>query len=370
MSAEHETPEPQVDDLIAAFAPMAIEHVNDEHEDSVLFFARVLSGRRGAAKATVVGLDRTGLDAVVTDPDGEHAVRVDFAEPVADPSGITGALFELMIRARRQSGEPGTTSAERQMAEMAGIRTFLTSVSAVEDVHPHLRRITFAGGDLATFAPLGPDSYCYVILPPPGRDELGIDAGFTWERYGEMPEEERPVGGYYTVRHWRPATGELEMLFVLHGDEGAASRWAMQARPGQPVGLWGPRSSYHPPAGSDHLILVADDTGLPAAAAILEQRPDGMPATVLAEVDHEAEHQALPDGPGIDVTWLYRRGAAPGTTTLLADAVRALVWPAGRPYVWGGAESHAMTAVRKYVRHELGLPRESVDLVGYWRLAR
>jgi len=35
--------------------------------------------------------------------------------------------------------------------------------------------------------------------------------------------------------------------------------------------------------------------------------------------------------------------------------------------VWGGAESRVLTAIRKYVRHELGFARESVMLVGYWR---
>ena len=41
--------------------------------------------------------------------------------------------------------------------------------------------------------------------------------------------------------------------------------------------------------------------------------------------------------------------------------------PAPTTYVWGGAESRAMTAVRRYVRHEVGLAREQVDLVPYWR---
>ena len=39
----------------------------------------------------------------------------------------------------------------------------------------------------------------------------------------------------------------------------------------------------------------------------------------------------------------------------------------GRTYVWGGAESRAMTAVRRHVRHERGLAREQVSLVAYWR---
>jgi NADPH-dependent ferric siderophore reductase len=72
---------------------------------------------------------------------------------------------------------------------------------------------------------------------------------------------------------------------------------------------------------------------------------------------------------GVEVTWLHRDGAPPGTTDLLADAVRALPWPGGTPYVWGGGESRAMTAVRRHVRREVGLAREAVTLVAYWRHA-
>jgi NADPH-dependent ferric siderophore reductase len=253
------------------------------------------------------------------------------------------------------------------VAEMSTIRTFLTQVVRVEDVHPHLRRITFGGGDLATFCPLGPDTFLYVLLPPPGRDELTIDQSFSWEAVEHMPEADRPVGAYYTLRAWRPEQAELDMLFVLHGDTGPASAWAQRAAPGDPVALWGPREAYDPPAGTDWYLLVADETGLPAVARILESLPAGTTAKVVAEVGSAGERQPLPGGPAVDVTWLYRDGAEAGTTTLLADAVRALPWPGGTPYVWGGGESRAMTKVRRYVRSELGLAREQASLVGYWR---
>ncbi len=115
------------------------------------------------------------------------------------------------------------------------------------------------------------------------------------------------------------------------------------------------------------LLLVADETALPAVAAILEQLPDGMPALVVAEVDDEGEHQELPVRPGVEVTWLHRLGRQAGTTTALVDAVTASTWPAGPPYVWGGGESHAMTAIRRHVHDERGLDRAHVSLVAYWR---
>lgn len=253
------------------------------------------------------------------------------------------------------------------VAAMDRIRTFLTEVTEVVDVHPHLRRVTFRGGDLDTFTPAGPDTFLYLLVPPEGRTELGIDQSFTWSAHAQMPDQDKPVGAYYTLRRWRPEVAELEILMVLHGDGGPASRWALRATPGDRVALWGPRTAYHPPDGTDRLVLVADETGLPAVAVIIEERPAEWPVLVLAEVGDESEHQELATGPGVEVRWLHRDGAEAGTTTLLGDAIRALDHPGGTPYVWGGGESRAMTAARHRVRDDWGLGRDAVSLVAYWR---
>jgi NADPH-dependent ferric siderophore reductase len=258
-------------------------------------------------------------------------------------------------------------AADRELEEVARARTFLVEVVAVEDVHPHLRRITVAGPAVHRLEPAGPDAFVYVLVPPSGRTELGIDETFTWEAYADMPEGDRPVGAYYTVRRWRPDAGEVDLLAVLHGDAGPGSAWAGRARPGDRAALWGPRTAFHPPAGTASLVLVADDTGLPAAAAILDALDDGVRATVVAEVDGPLEQQALPSPPLVDVVWVHRDGAAPGTTTGLLDAVRALPPFGPATYVWGGAESRCMTAVRRHVRDERRLPRHAVSLVAYWR---
>jgi NADPH-dependent ferric siderophore reductase len=257
------------------------------------------------------------------------------------------------------------------------LRTHLTRVVRAEQRTPHVRRITFGGGDLETFSPLGhPDQFLYLLLPPPGRNELTIDASFTWEAFYTMADDERPVGAYYTVRHHRPDRAEIDVDVVLHGDgpvvpndgAGAASRWAAQARPGDPVALWGPRTTFTPPPDTDWYLLVADDTGLPAVAALHDWLPTEAVARVVIEVHDVAEEQPLFAGPGMGVDWLHRNGAAPGTTAL-ADAVRVLDLPTGTGYAWGGGESRTMTAIRRYLRQERGWERGRVSLTPYWRHA-
>jgi NADPH-dependent ferric siderophore reductase len=351
--------------------PELVDRFNEEFSDAVLFVAQSLGGFPEASSAQVVAIDPGGIDSLVTDPTGDHVARIEFGIEVRVPDHLTEALFELLERARTASGAEGQTSAEREMAGLASIGTHLTQVVAVTDVHPHLRQITFGGGDLATtFSPLGPDCFFYVLLPPPGRTELGIDQSFTWEAHALMPPEDQPVGAYYTLRRWRPEVAELDIWVVLHGhgdDTGPASEWASRAQVGDRVALWGPRTSFHPPEGTDHLLLVADETGLPAMAGVIEWLPDGMPATVIAEVADDAEHQELPERPGVEVIWRHRDGAPAGTTTSLVDAVRELPSFEGTPYVFGAGEAKAMTAVRRHVRDERGLDRDAVALIAYWR---
>ncbi|QGG93686.1 siderophore-interacting protein [Actinomarinicola tropica] len=255
------------------------------------------------------------------------------------------------------------------MTDLSTYRTFLTHVAAVGEVGPGLVQVTFQGGDLEGFEPVGPDTFLYLLLPPPGRRDLTIDRSFTWTAYQEMPEELRPVGAYYTLRHWRPEAAELDIWMVLHDDPGPASGWATRAAPGDPVALWGPRTAYDPPPDTDWFLLVADETGLPAAAVICETLPPDVPIRVVAEVADAAHHQPLPERPGLDVRWMHRDGRPAGRTTALLDAVAAADWPEGNPYVWGGAESRAVSAVRRFVRGTRDLPRERVSLVGYWRHA-
>jgi NADPH-dependent ferric siderophore reductase len=221
-----------------------------------------------------------------------------------------------------------------------------------------------------------------------------------------MAPEDQPIGAYYTIRRWRPETAELDMLFVLHGHDGGpggqaahavpmraserqrasghqlrrqhavwpgnaingqAAAWAAGAASGDPVALWGPRTAFDPPAGTEWFLLVADDTGLPAVAAIIESLPDTTPIVVVAEVDSEEDRQPVPAGAHVDVRWCFRRGAPAGGSTLLVDTVREQAWPSGTGYAWGGAESRCITAVRRHVRDEREMPRQAVSMTGYWR---
>jgi len=77
------------------------------------------------------------------------------------------------------------------------------------------------------------------------------------------------------------------------------------------------------------------------------------------------EEQRIATTGRLEVLWLRRNGAPPGTTTLLADAVRTLELPDGPGHVWGGGEALAMRRVREQIA---GIERvERSRLLGYWK---
>ncbi|GIW04323.1 MAG: siderophore-interacting protein [Thermomicrobiales bacterium] len=247
------------------------------------------------------------------------------------------------------------------------LKTYHAEVVAAAPVTPRMRRITFGSWDLAQFEAGGPDQFVTILAPHPHQDAPVIPPGFTWEMWRTMPEEERPITRNYTIRRYRPELAEIDVDFVLHEDGGPLCQWAMRAKPGDKVGIWGPRMAYDPPPGVEWQLLVGDETGLPAIAAILEALPAGARAHAIIEVADAAEEQPLPTAGDVEVTWLHRNGIPAGKADLILPAVQALPFPPGRIYAWAAGEVRTIVALRRHFRRERGLAREDVAAVGYWR---
>jgi NADPH-dependent ferric siderophore reductase len=67
---------------------------------------------------------------------------------------------------------------------------------------------------------LGADEFVHVLAPPTGSSRLTIDRSFTWGAYERLPDAQRPVGAYYSVRRWRAPEAALELSIVAHGAGG------------------------------------------------------------------------------------------------------------------------------------------------------
>ncbi|MFZ4128663.1 siderophore-interacting protein [Streptomyces cellulosae] len=275
-------------------------------------------------------------------------------------------------------------------AVAAPFRFFALQVAGTRRLGPSLVRVTFTGPELRDFRSDGRDQSLSLFLPHPGQYApvvpLELGDGW-WQGWRELPDDVRAVMRSYTLRALRAdalgRTTEIDVDFVLHGvgaeagpsaEAGPASRWAARATAGDRVLLLGPAIAdnrairFRPPEDASTVLLWADETALPAAAAVLETLPPGVRARVWLEVPHAGDVQELPTAADAEITWFVREGAASPETPLALDAVRqtALPFPE-HAYVWIAGESGHVKQLRRHFVRERGVDRRRVTFVGYWR---
>ncbi len=242
-------------------------------------------------------------------------------------------------------------------------------------------RVTFGGESLADFRSGGFDQSLSLFLPPSGQEHTVLpstDADTWFAAWRGMPDEERPAMRSYTVREQRRTAGgvdEVDIDFVLHGDTSPASHWAGRAVTGRRILAIGPAVAenksvrFQPPGGADAIWMYADETALPAAAAILDRLPAGTRVRAWFEVPHEDDRLALSTPAEADVTWIVREGDGRERTEQVLSALRAAgPLTAEAPYVWLAGEAGTVRAVRRHFVQERSVDRRSVRFTGYWRL--
>jgi NADPH-dependent ferric siderophore reductase len=245
-----------------------------------------------------------------------------------------------------------------------GLVPRLLTVLRVVDVSASLRRVHLGGPELEGFASHGPTDHAKAFFPASdgGVPRMPRMADGRWVDRNEAGFVVRD----YTVRTYDAAVGEVTLDMVVH-QHGPAGRWAAQARPGQRLGLLGPKSSVLRPLDRAWYLLVADETGLPALLNWLDRLPPSTHVDAVIEVGGPDDEAPLPPHPGLAVTWVHR-GTVPAASGALADAVAGLPLDvrSAPGYVWAGAEASAVRAVRRLL-DDRGLEPSSTSLSGYWR---
>ena len=252
---------------------------------------------------------------------------------------------------------------------------YLAEVSGEVRVSPHVVRVTVAGDDLTRLPRHGFDQWFRLFLP---RGDGAADFSRVPEQLGmgsylkflASPSEGRPVFRSYTARAFRPEAGELDIDFVVHGDQGVAGPWASRAEPGDRVAILDQGRGFDLLPDADFHLLAGDESAMPAIAGILRDLPRDARGLAIVEVPEADDAQPL-DGPdGVEVRWLSREHApaTPGVRAL--EELRTFVPenPAAlSAYVVG--ERALATEGRRYLV-AAGVPKPRIAFVGYWRAGK
>ena len=165
------------------------------------------------------------------------------------------------------------------------------------------------------------------------------------------------------------------------------------------------------PGTARTVLLVGDETAVPAIGSILEALPASISGHALLEVPEAGDAQQLLTRSGVQVTWLPREGrphgelldaavrslmsenaqafrdaaadgpeAADGTDAALreeledVDVDETILWETttghGAFYAWLAGEAGLIKTLRRHLVSELGLDRKQVSFMGYWRQGR
>lgn len=293
-------------------------------------------------------------------------------------------------------------------------------VVRAERLSPSFVRVELGGACLAEFGVDGPlyDQRIKLVFPgvpggPPPSFE-GFDDSW-WETWLSRPEEERGHMRTYTVRDV-VGTGvdtRLVVDIVVHADEhgevGPGCAWGARACVGDRLVLMGPRRGHlyggieFEPGTAGRLLLVGDETAVPAICAILAQLPNRATGAAFLEVPTAADIQTVQHPEGVQVVWLPREGQSHGaslhaavldhlgigaTSVAEPDEVDPDLWetptysssgedvetPATAVghdlddlYAWIAGESGMVTGLRRVLVKDLGVDRRQVAFMGYWR---
>src|SRR5690606_14601529 len=191
---------------------------------------------------------------------------------------------------RAEEGERLMAAVTEPHLEWYPLKPRTLRVRDVGRVTPRMIRVVLTGPDLEDFRTDNFDDHVKVFLPEEGSRIPTLPRVSPEGRWNLRD----PALTYrdYTVRRYDPDAEELVLDFVAH-DHGPAGRWALDARPGDELGVLGPRGTVHIDHGYDYHLLGADETALPAVARRLEDLPAGSRVFAFCEVADAGEERYI-----------------------------------------------------------------------------
>ena len=308
----------------------------------------------------------------------------------------------------------------------SGAPTVLIAAARVrrsERLSPAYVRVTLESAAFDQLGIEGFDTRFKMVFPGPAGELPAIpEQPQAWYAdWMAMPDDARSPMRTYTVRDVLEEDGSrllvVDLVVHEHGPQGPACRWALTSQPGDVIQVIAPHRASEEYGGTEFtpgdrrkLLLVADETAVPALARILADVGSGYHGHAFVEVPSPDDVLTLEVPDGIEITWLVRQGARPGR--LLVEQVRRYlglgpldraalstelpsdldveVWETPRYsssgedveaqlnrctvgtdlhglYAWIAGESWLVKALRRSLVTDLNVDRGQVAFMGYWR---
>ncbi|MHB9855628.1 siderophore-interacting protein [Streptomyces krungchingensis] len=231
---------------------------------------------------------------------------------------------------------------EGAVLKLMRAKDFILTVTDTEDVTEDYRRLSLTDGGLLAATGVHPTMWVRLWFENAGK----------------------PHQRAYTLVDPDLEAGTFSMEFALH--DGIASDWARSAKPGDTIEATVQGTGFEQPSPApSHVVAIGDPASLPAINSLLTEI-GSVPATVWFEGDDDA----LPfrTDPGRhDVRRVPRQDAGALLVERVKGELRDVLTGAEHPYVWIACDTRTTRALSSYVRKELGVPKDRLHALGYWR---
>ncbi|WP_263164550.1 siderophore-interacting protein [Streptomyces sp. SCSIO ZS0520] len=179
--------------------------------------------------------------------------------------------------------------------------------------------------------------------------------------------EGKPHQRAYTLVDPDPEQGTFSMAFAQH--EGTAVRWARAAKEGDTIEATLQGTGFEAPdPAPGRIFVIGDPASLPAINSLLTAL-DGTPATIWFETSHEGDRE-LPfrvDPVQHELHHVARKNEGRHLVDTVKSALPALISDPAEAYVWIACDTATTRALSSWARKELGVPKQRVNSLGYWR---
>ena len=245
-----------------------IDTYNSNHSDAVLMVADYLSNNQNSSAEIIVS-EKNQLNLKIMNNNAKEYLDLDFDLNSNTNDELKTFFIGLIYQAREKLGSDfPKTNIQKDIEKSLHSISFYSEVSETKIISKNIKEIVFKG-DFTKLETQNGDDFLFVIVPLDKNKNI-LDRDYSMENYRKQTSEEIKItaGAYYTIRNF--SEDEIKMWFVLHSHSGNLGNWAEKAKTGDQAILWGPRSMFSPSKKFSHLILIADETGIPAMKVISE----------------------------------------------------------------------------------------------------
>ncbi|MBA4696213.1 MAG: siderophore-interacting protein [Legionella sp.] len=240
----------------------------------------------------------------------------------------------------------------------------MLTVARTRWVTPYLLSIVLTGEELEGFTSLSFNDHVKLFFPEPGQSKPRLphfnpNGSLNTSGLGNTAIRD------FTPRNYNKDKNELEIQFFIHADDvgehGPAARWAINAKPGDLIGVGGPKGSLIIPAELEWFLMLGDETALPAISRRLEELPATAVVTVMVETACIQAPVHFKTQAKLNTHWVDKNSHT------LFQSFSEWALPKGDGFIWAAGEFSSLKPIYNQLVQANTLDKSRFKISSYWK---